>query len=44
MVVALPNKLLGLLGPIQILEYQMVQALCRFDINLVQAMAPIWRQ
>ena len=31
MVVALPNKLLGLLGPIQILEYQMVQALCRFD-------------
>ena len=27
---------------IQILEYQMVRALCRFD--LVQAMAPIWRQ
>ena len=22
----------------------MVRALCRFDINLVQAMAPIWRQ
>ena len=25
-------------GAIQLLEYQMVRALCRFDINLVQAM------
>ena len=32
------------LRAIQLLEYQMVRALCRFDINLVQAMAPIWRQ
>ena len=31
-------------GAIQLLEYQMVRALCRFDINLVQAMAYIWRQ
>ena len=28
--------------PIQLLEYQMVRALCRFDINLVQAMVHIW--
>ena len=33
-----------LLHPIQLLEYQMVRALCRFDINLVQTVAPGWRQ
>ena len=33
------------LWPIQLLEYQMVRALCRFDIiciNLVQTVAPDW--
>ena len=30
--------------PIQLLQYQMVRALCRFDINLVQTMAPGRRQ
>ena len=29
---------------IQLLECQMVRALCRFDINLVQTVAPGWRQ
>ena len=33
-----------LYAPIQLLSYQMVRALCRFDINLVQTMAPGWRQ
>ena len=30
-------------GAIQLLEYQMVRMLCRFDINLIPAMAHIWR-
>ena len=33
-----------LVQSIQLLEYQMVRALCRFDINLVQTVAPGWRQ
>ena len=33
-----------LVQSIQLLEYQMVWALCRFDINLVQTVAPGWRQ
>ena len=39
-----PSVFHRLVHPVQLLEYQMVQALCRFDINLVQTVVPDWRQ
>ena len=35
---------LVMVAPIQFLGYQIVRALCRFDINFVQAVAHMWRQ